>query len=123
MDGTRSRGGSPAAARRFAWLGSALLLTATPASADAIDTNRPGFSFTPGVVGQGRWQVETGLGYARNSSDSETISLPNAEFRYGTGENVEVFLRISRGTLVLSRSSCRRSAGPRTIPPAARHRA
>ena len=92
MDGTRSRGGSPAAARRFAWLGSALLLTATPASADAIDTNRPGFSFTPGVVGQGRWQVETGLGYARNSSDSETISLPNAEFRYGTGENVEVFV-------------------------------
>jgi hypothetical protein len=65
---------------------------ASAAHADSIDTNRPGFSFTPGTVGKGRWQVETGLGYDRNSSTSESWSLPNAEFRYGTGENVEVFV-------------------------------
>ena len=62
-----------------------LLAAASPAAAQSIDTNRPGFSFTPGVVGKGRWQVETGIGYTQNDSDSETLSLPNAEIRYGTG--------------------------------------
>jgi len=69
-----------------------LLAAAMPAFGQAIDTNRPGFSFTPGVVGKGRWQVETGIGYTRNDSDSETLSLPNAEIRYGSGEQVEVFV-------------------------------
>ncbi len=60
--------------------------------AQAIDTNRPGFSFTPGVVGKGTWQVETAIDFVQNDSDSETLSLPNAEIRYGTGERVEVFV-------------------------------
>ena len=71
----------------------ACLLTASlPATAQSIDTNRPGFSFTPGVVGKGRWQVETGIAFTQNDSNSDTLSLPNAEFRYGTGEQVEVFV-------------------------------
>ena len=68
------------------------LALSSSAVAQSIDTNRPGFSFTPGVVGKGRWQVETGLGYSQNDSDSETLSLPNAEIRYGSGERVEVFV-------------------------------
>jgi hypothetical protein len=72
---------------------SALLFgAAAPAVSQVIDTNRPGFSFTPGVVGKGNWQVETGIGFSQNDSDSETLSLPNAEVRYGTGERVEVFV-------------------------------
>lgn len=58
----------------------------------AIDTNRPGFSFTPGVVEQGTWQLETGLSYGRFGSASRTIALPNAEFRYGVGGGTEVFV-------------------------------
>ena len=69
-----------------------LLVAALPAAAQSIDTNRPGFSFTPGVVGKGRWQVETGIGYTQNDSNSDTLSLPNAEIRYGTGDQVEVFV-------------------------------
>jgi len=58
----------------------------------AIDTNRPGFSFTPGVVAQGAWQLETGMTYGRFGAGSRTIALPNAEFRYGVGGGTEVFV-------------------------------
>jgi len=58
----------------------------------AIDTNRPGFSFTPGVVEQGAWQLETGMTYSRFGSGSRAIALPNAEFRYGVGGGTEVFV-------------------------------
>ena len=61
------------------------------AAAQAIDTNRPGFSASPNVVGPGQWQVETGIDYARPDSDSHTISLPAAEIRFGVADQVEVF--------------------------------
>ena len=62
------------------------------ANAQAIDTNRPGFSFSPNVVGKGVWQLETGLDYARGDNDSRSLSLPNAELRYGVGSGVELFI-------------------------------
>lgn len=59
--------------------------------AQAIDTNRPGFSFTTGVVAPGKLQLETGLGWARENDDSRSLTIPQAEFRYGVGSDVEVF--------------------------------
>ncbi len=62
------------------------------ANAQAIDTNRPGFSFSPNVVGKGVWQLETGLEYSRGDNDTRSLSLPNAELRYGIGNDVELFV-------------------------------
>ncbi len=73
-------------------LGTVILIGSIPAHAQAIDTNRPGFSFTTGVVAPGQWQLETGIGYTRNSDGSNTLTLPQAEFRYGVGSDVEVFV-------------------------------
>ena len=61
-------------------------------AAQAIDTNRPGFSFSPNVVQTGQWQLETGVSYTRSDSDSRTTSLPTAEFRIGVADQVEVFV-------------------------------
>lgn len=58
----------------------------------AVDTNRPGFSFTPGVVADGRWQLETGIAFDRPGSGSHSISLPLAEARYGLADGVELFV-------------------------------
>lgn len=58
----------------------------------AIDTNRPGFSFSPNVVAPGAWQVETGLTYMRIDSNNDSTSLPQAEFRYGMADEVELFV-------------------------------
>ena len=60
-------------------LGTVILIGSIPAHAQAIDTNRPGFSFTTGVVAPGQWQLETGIGYTRNSDGSNTLTLPQAE--------------------------------------------
>jgi hypothetical protein len=72
----------------------ALTLLAVPGlvGAQAIDTNRPGFSFSPNVVERGQWQLETGISYTRSDSDTSTISLPTAEIRLGLASQVEVFL-------------------------------
>jgi hypothetical protein len=72
----------------------ALTLLAVPGlvGAKAIDTNRPGFSFSPNVVERGQWQLETGISYTRSDSDTSTISLPTAEIRLGLASQVEVFL-------------------------------
>ena len=50
-----------------------LVLTPLPALSQAIDTNRPGFSFSPNTVAKGVWQLETGLDFTKNSSNSETL--------------------------------------------------
>jgi len=60
--------------------------------AQAIDTNRPGFSFSPNVVARGAWQMETGLTHTRFDSDTDSTSLPEAEFRYGIADQVELFV-------------------------------
>ncbi len=72
----------------------AMVLVVAPmmASAQVVDTNRPGFSFTPGVVPEGRWQLETGLAYDRPGSGSRTTSLPLAEMRFGLADDVEIFV-------------------------------
>jgi hypothetical protein len=57
-----------------------------------VDTNRPGFSFTPGVVPVGRWQLETGISYDRFNSSSDSTSLPLAEARFGLTDGVELFV-------------------------------
>lgn len=61
-------------------------------TAQVIDTNRPGFSFTPGIVPPGQWQLETGVSYTRSDSNTRTTSLPTAELRFGVADDVEVFL-------------------------------
>jgi hypothetical protein len=69
-------------------------MTAVPAlaAAQAIDTNRPGFSFSPNVVERGQWQLETGISYTRTDGDNRSTSLPTAEIRIGLASQVEVFL-------------------------------
>lgn len=69
----------------------ALLSVPNPVAAQAIDTNRPGFTASPNVVAPGQWQVETGIAYSRPDSDSHTTSLPEAEIRFGVADQVEVF--------------------------------
>lgn len=73
----------------------AMLLTAGIApttQAQPIDTNRPGFSFSPNVVDVGQWQYETGLGYFRFNSDISSVSLPSLEIRTGVADGWEVFV-------------------------------
>ena len=74
--------------------GLAFALLAMPGilAAQVIDTNRPGFSFSPNVVERGQWQLETGIAYTRSDSDTNTTSLPTAEIRLGLASRVEVFL-------------------------------
>jgi hypothetical protein len=76
------------------WLASAAIAAAlvNVVNAEPIDTNRPGFSFTPGVVGKDVWQLETSLGYSRGDNGARSLSLPNAELRYGIGDDVELFI-------------------------------
>jgi hypothetical protein len=81
--------------RRLSWsLAGAIVALALPGMAvgQVVDTNRPGFSFTPGVVADGRWQLETGIAYERPDSGSHSISLPQAEARFGLSDGVEIFL-------------------------------
>ena len=69
-----------------------LCLLTEPAGAQAIDTNRPGFSFSPNVVAEGQWQLETGVAYDRPGDGARSWSLPLAEFRLGVAEGIEVFV-------------------------------
>jgi hypothetical protein len=62
------------------------------ASAQAIDTNRPGFSFSPNVVAEGQWQLETGIAYDRAGGNAKSLSLPLAEFRIGIADDIELFV-------------------------------
>lgn len=79
--------------RKSRWAGAAIAAALINAAhAEPIDTNRPGFSFSPGVVGKGVWQLETSLGYSRGDGETRTLSLPNAELRYGVGGDVELFV-------------------------------
>jgi hypothetical protein len=57
-----------------------------------IDTNRPGFSFSPNVVGPGQLQLETGITYIRFDDDIRITSLPLAEIRIGVADQLEVFV-------------------------------
>ncbi len=68
-----------------------LMVLLTGARADSIDTNRPGFSFSPGVVGKDTWQIETSLAYSRGDDGFRSLALLNAELRYGIGNDVELF--------------------------------
>ena len=65
---------------------------AVHANSTAIDTNRPGFSFSPNVVDAGTWQIETALGYGRSDGGLESFTLPQLELRYGAGDIWEVFV-------------------------------
>ena len=80
------------ACRRRGRAGLVLCAVMLPCAAQTVDTNRPGFSFTPGTVPAGQWQLETGLAHDRPDSDSESTSLPTAELRVGVSDRAEVFL-------------------------------
>ncbi|MEE4660643.1 MAG: transporter [Halieaceae bacterium] len=69
-----------------------LAIFATTTCGQTVDTNRPGFSFTPGTVPAGRWQLETGIAHDRPNSRDEATTLPLAELRYGLAAGREVFL-------------------------------
>lgn len=79
----------PFTSRTVARLSMALLMVATPVAAQTIDTNRPGFSFAPTVVPPQKLQFETGMGYDKSS---DSISIPQAELRYGAAQGVELFV-------------------------------
>lgn len=70
-------------------VGGFLLTTAITVTAQTIDTNRPGFTFAPTVVPSQMLQIETGMGYDRSS---DSISVPQAEVRYGVAKDIELFL-------------------------------
>ncbi len=63
-----------------------------PVVGQTIDTNRPGFSFSPNIVGLGDWQLETGITYNRSNDNTRTTSLPVAEIRIGVADQLEVFV-------------------------------
>lgn len=77
---------------RLSLPGIAALAVSNLAGAQAIDTNRPGFTASPNVVAPGQWQVETGIAYTRPDSDSHATSLPTAEIRFGVADQVELFI-------------------------------
>ena len=77
---------------RSAFAGLLLLAVAMSGAAQTVDTNRPGFSFTPGTVPAGRWQLESGIAHDRPDSDSRSTTAPVAELRYGLSERAEVFV-------------------------------
>ena len=58
---------------------------------DPISTDRPSFGVAPGVVSDGRIQVETGYAIARDSN-ANTQTLPNLGVRVGLGSGVEARL-------------------------------
>ena len=89
----------PVAAALHAAVLSIAVLGTMSSFADAIDTNRPGFSFTPGVVERGRVQFETGVAYTREDADSNALSLPQAEIRFGIARSTEAYLFSSLGWL------------------------
>jgi len=70
----------------------ALIALPSVTFAQAIDTNRPGFTSSSTVVARGQWQIETGLDYTRGTDSSRTWSLPVAEFRVGVANRLEFFL-------------------------------
>ncbi len=76
------------------WLWLVVVVFALPdlVVGQAIDTNRPGFSFSPNVVGLGQWQLETGITYTRANDNTRTTSLPVAEIRIGVADQLEVFV-------------------------------
>ena len=69
----------------------ASMVAAGLTQAGAIDTNRPGFSFSPNIVAKGVWQLETGIDFAQFSSSSESTSAPAADLRWGVAQQIEVF--------------------------------
>jgi hypothetical protein len=83
--------GSQFKTHRF-WLIAVLITASGVVAGQVVDTNRPGFSFSPNTVGHNEWQVETGLSYSRDNDDSRTTSLPWAEIRFGMGEQFEIFI-------------------------------
>lgn len=59
---------------------------------DRIDTNRPGFSTSANTLSSGSWQIETGIGYedSGDSSNSKSLTLPSAQLRYGSSDDLEL---------------------------------
>jgi hypothetical protein len=80
--------------RRSVWLWIIVCVFVLPDEVvgQAIDTNRPGFSFSPNVVAPGQWQLETGIFHTRSNDGTRTTSLPRAEIRRGVDSQVEVFI-------------------------------
>ena len=74
------------------WVVVGVFVVPNPVAGQTIDTNRPGFSFSPNVVELGQWQLETGITYTRSNDDTRTTSLPVAEFRLGVADQLEVFV-------------------------------
>lgn len=70
----------------------ASVILSVEAFGQPIDTNRPGFSFTPGVVERGQIQLETSLQHDRPGGDARSTSLPLAELRFGVADQIEVFV-------------------------------
>jgi hypothetical protein len=68
------------------------LLCVAPALGQSIDTNRPGFSFSPNVVDVGAWQVESGVGYTRLDDGFSAWSAPSLEVRTGISGQWELFV-------------------------------
>lgn len=62
------------------------------AFAQVIDTNRPGFSYSPNVIEAGTWQLETGLSYEYINSNNDAVSFPQAELRLGLRDEIEVYI-------------------------------
>ena len=60
-------------------------------SADPINTERPGFSFSPFVLDPGKWQIETGYSYTRDDDADFTLqTLPQVLLRFGLSDEIEL---------------------------------
>jgi hypothetical protein len=89
--GSRSPAGKPWKSL-WPWVVVGVFISPSVVAAQTIDTNRPGFSYSPNVVEPGQWQLETGIAYTRADSDTRSTSLPLAEVRVGVADEVEVFV-------------------------------
>ena len=74
------------------WVVVGVFLVPNLVAGQTIDTNRPGFSSSPNVVGVGRWQLETGITYTQSDDDTRTTSFLAAEIRIGVADQLEVFI-------------------------------
>ena len=60
--------------------------------AEPIQADRPDQTETPSLVPKGMFQLEAGFSYQRNKTNSTSLALPSALWKYGVNENFELRL-------------------------------
>jgi len=59
---------------------------------EPIQADRPDQTETPAIVPKGKFQIETGCSFERNSSRSKSFAAPSVLWKYGVNDNFELRL-------------------------------